>query len=173
MTATLDLLRREFPEFDVATLPAIPDGFECCAWHNDTCPVWFETSLAPMDSTDAATRMMIAIDYADASIREYPESPRFGLHMQDGDDCSPEIVCQSNDWSKIVAAVHFIRFVRKLGLAFHPDTRGVDYINEDGSRTFSDDEAEIYEASIDAVMDDTDAYEFGLRIWAALKLIEA
>lgn len=168
MTATLDLLRREFPEFDVATLPAIPDGFECCAWRNDTLPLWYETSLAD----DDATRMMIAIDYADASIREYPESPRFGLHMHDGDDCTPKFVCHSDDWGKIVAAVHFIRFVRKLGLAFHPDTRGADYINEDGSRTFSDDDARIYEASIDAVMDDTDAYEFGLRIWAALKLIE-
>jgi hypothetical protein len=30
--------RQEFPNFDPATMPEIPTGWEDISWHNDACP---------------------------------------------------------------------------------------------------------------------------------------
>ena len=98
---TAELLAREFPDFDLATLPAIPDGFLCCAWHNDSCPVWYD---ADPDALKAGTRML-TIDFADPDMREWPECPRFTLHRVAVDDTSPEPVFSTDVWDDMLKAL--------------------------------------------------------------------
>jgi hypothetical protein len=162
------MIAREFPDFDLGTLPIIPDGFVCTAWHNDTCPTWHEGESLHEPKPG---ELMLAIDYADKTLREFPESShdRFSLHIYA--DNSPTFLVQSDDWAEIETAVTFARYVRLLGLGFHPDTRGDDYINGDGSRTFSDDEATAFDATVEAMFGLGDCYQFSLDIWRALGLI--
>lgn len=58
--------REEFPDYDGATLPAIPDGWTDISWRNDDCPSW-----------DAGNGVSVYIDYADPAQREWPENERF------------------------------------------------------------------------------------------------
>jgi hypothetical protein len=163
------MLAREFPDFDVATLPPLPDGFTCTAWHNESCPTWHEGDSS---HEPKAGDLMLAIDYADNARREMPGGQRFNLHMYGG-DLSPEYVFGSDDWAAIETAVQFARYVRTLGLGFHPDTRGEGYVNADGARTFSDDEAVAYDDTVEAMFGLCDCYQISLDIWRALGLITA
>ena len=162
-----DIIAREFPDFDLSTLPQIPDGFVSTAWHNESCPTWHEgDNLASPKQGD----LMLAIDYADEALRECPGGEQFNLHMYDGAG-SPEFLVGSNDWVVIEDAVDFARYVRLLGLGFHPDTRGADYVNRDGSQTFTDAEAERYENIIGGTALNVDPYEFGMKIWTLMGLL--
>jgi hypothetical protein len=59
----------------------------------------------------------------------------------------------------------FCGWAEQLGLGFHPDTRGADYVEADGSPTLTADEAAQYDADMEAVFDRTiDPYEVGLAI---------
>lgn len=62
--------RAEFPDFDLATLPAIPEGFVDHSWHNEICPCYVNEALG----------LTIMVDYPNAEDREFPESFRFGLY---------------------------------------------------------------------------------------------
>lgn len=61
----------EFPDFDPATMPAIPAGFEDESWHNDVCPNFHA----------AAEGLTVWIDYADPALSEFGEDggARFNL----------------------------------------------------------------------------------------------
>ncbi len=169
MPATIELLRREFPDFDQATLPAIPNGFTCSAWHNNALPTWDEGQSA---DEPQAGRLVIGIDFADKSLREDPDPAikRFSLSIYFG-DCSPEPILDTDDWSVLEAAVRLVGYIRKLDLGFHPDTRGRDYVmHSDGSRVFSDAEADDIDACVAAVSGACDVYEFGLAVWKAMGL---
>lgn len=64
------------------------------------------------------------------------------------------------------------KWIERLGLAFHPDTRGADYINDDGKRTLSDGEAEQYDRDIDEAFEThADPYGVALTIMEELELI--
>lgn len=159
------MVQREFPDFDLETLPTLPDGFTCAAWHNDSCPAWYEGDPAVYE----AGKLMIAVDYADPNLREFPEGDRFSLHMVRVADTSPEPLLSSDEWTDIEIAVRFIRYVRQFGLGFHPDTRGKDYVDSQGSRCFTDSEAAEYDAVIANF--DGDAYETAITVWKALNLV--
>lgn len=166
---TVDLLRREFPDFDQTTLPAIPEGFECTAWANDALPTWHEGQSA---DEPLPGRLMIGIDFADKALREDPDPAikRFSLSIYFG-DCSPEPILDTDDWSVLEAAVRLVGYIRKLDLGFHPDTRGRDYVmHSDGSRVFTDAEADDIDACVAAVSGACDVYEFGLAVWKAMGL---
>jgi hypothetical protein len=90
--ANLDLLPREHPEFDLATLPAIPENWEDTSWHNDTCPSW-----------QAPNGLRIFVDYADPEQREIPECERFSVHHDT--DGGVDIIAFGDDWSEILLAV--------------------------------------------------------------------
>jgi hypothetical protein len=161
-----DLLKREFPDFDPATLPPIPKGFTCSAWHNDACPIWLEGE--PTDALRAGM-MQLGIDYADPALREIAETRRFFLNVLDLNG-NVFFVTSSDDFGDIEIAISFVRHVRDLGLGFHPDTRGRDYIGPgDFGRYFTDEQADEY----DATMRDFpgDAYEASVQIWTALGLV--
>lgn len=163
------LLKREFPDFDLASLPAIPDGFECTAWHHDTCPTWHEGQTA---NEPKRGMLMLLVDFAEPNMREFPEAKRFGLQMY-ADDSSAVSLAESDDWAVIEAWVRLVRAIRKtFGLGFHPDTRGQDYVNQGGGRSLTDAEADQYNRDLDTVGRDHDVYLVGMRIWQALGLLE-
>lgn len=83
----------EFPDFDPATMPAIPAGFDDVSWHNDACPSFLNEALG----------LIIFVDFADADKREFPETERFTLGRWDNGNTGND-VCSSDDWGVITAA---------------------------------------------------------------------
>jgi hypothetical protein len=162
---TSELMPREFPHFPLDTLPEFPEGFECGAWHNDTCPVFYEGTS---DAEPDGAALMIAVDYAEVQLREFPDTPRYGLHIREGGDWQPCI--SSDDWAEIRAGVTFIRAVRDMGLGFHVDTRGRDYVGENGGRVYTDEQADALDDAIETISGVTDPYELTFRVWGAMEL---
>ena len=83
----------EFPDFDPATLPPLPEGAEDVSWHNDTCPS-FEFPCAALT---------VYIDYADPAAREFPEALRFSAIVTSNRDLPNlgELVLATDEWSEI------------------------------------------------------------------------
>ena len=92
MNTTTTLLVREFPDYDVTTLPVIPEGFVDSSWHNDACPSFTKGNL------------QLFVDYADPAMRETEyggkDSPRFVLIQEDAE---PLVV--TDNWSEVLAAI--------------------------------------------------------------------
>ena len=65
----------------------------------------------------------------------------------------------------------YVRYVRHLGLGFHVDTRGRCYVEDDGSRTFTDAEAVEYDRVVNAVHRFDDPYELAFSVWRDMGLI--
>lgn len=83
------MIAREFPDFDLATLPPIPEGWTDSSWHNDACPSFTKGEL------------QLFIDYADPARRELGiEAPRFALMRM------PDLtLCWSDEWADVLAAI--------------------------------------------------------------------
>jgi hypothetical protein len=162
-------VKREFADFDVASLPAtLPAEFTCTAWHHDVCPTWIEGQ--PADELKSGD-LMLCIDYADAQRREFPETPRFQVSMYRDDNSDWELLHDSDDWTEIETVTAYARAVRYLGLGFHVDTRGRNYVQDiDGTRVFSDAEAEELDRVVDAVHGFADPFELAFTIWRTLGL---
>jgi len=84
--------RTEFPDYDPASMPAIPATWTDVSWHNDSCP-----------SFDTGTGLMVYVDYADPEQREF-DSPRFSVirDRETNDGC--EVVLATDDWQAVLAA---------------------------------------------------------------------
>ena len=160
---------REFPDYDVSTLPPIPDDFTSTAWHHESCPTWAEDV-----STGITKRgdLMLSIDYPDPARREDGGGWRFNLHMVDGQG-NPEFLCGRDEWEPILTAIRFAQRVRFLGLGFHVDTRGANYVlNADGSRVFTDEEAFDHDRLVEDMHDVVeDVFDLTFTIWRAMGLI--
>ena len=93
--------RTEFPDFDPATLPAIPEGYDDASWGIEACPSF----------TNADLGLTIWVDYADASVREHPEGPRFGIYACDGDGARIDdgFEFDSDDWQAILDQIARVR----------------------------------------------------------------
>lgn len=89
-------LREEFPDFDVATLPAIPGGLVDTSWRNDSCPV-FELMRGDLSF------LAVYVDFADPQAREFPEMERFSIHRMDGEDSL--CVLTTDEWSSVEVAL--------------------------------------------------------------------
>lgn len=87
--------RTEFPDFDPATMPAIPAGFEDESWHNDACPSFHHEGL----------RLTIWVDYADPQHRDSADSTRFALIRTDEERTWLGELVDSDDWSDILAGI--------------------------------------------------------------------
>lgn len=101
-------IEKEFPDFPVADLPAIPAGFVDSSWHNDSCPSF----------TDEARRLMVYVDYADKEKREEPSAPRFSLRRLDAEGCvtdEPSVI-DTDDWNAVLLAIE-PKFVRAFSAA--------------------------------------------------------
>ena len=66
----------EFPDYPLADLPAMPEGFADSSWHNDTCPSYL----------DEASGLQVFMDYADVNKREYDGGLRFSVIRTDDSD---------------------------------------------------------------------------------------
>lgn len=84
----------EFKDFDPATMPAIPAGFDDVSWHNDTCPSFM----------NEASGLIIFVDYANPAEREFPETPRFTLGTWDDGNTGNDIV-STDDWQEVIAHI--------------------------------------------------------------------
>lgn len=80
-------LAKNFPDYDPATLPAIPAHWADRSWRNDQCPSW------------ACGHMNIWIDWASPSERTEPTQPRYCVEY--GDRC--ELV--TDDWQAVLELV--------------------------------------------------------------------
>lgn len=96
-------LAREFPDFDLSTLPAIPDDWQDTSWHNDTCP-----------SFEVLPQWVVYIDYADTALREFPEAPtRFSLQALRADGEFFTLV-DTNDWQAVLDRVDLQKRIPSL-----------------------------------------------------------
>lgn len=97
--------KTEFPDFDPATMPAIPVGFDDVSWANDVCPSFF----APADD------LTLWIDYADPKRREFESAARFGLYHQRHDDGAihPSAdrldLYEGDNWADLLSALQCFR----------------------------------------------------------------
>lgn len=92
------LIAREFPDFDCSTLPAdIPEFMIAQPWHNEACPSW---------RTEDG-RLELWIDYADVSLREFPDSEgRFFVQTRfEGADDRFTPLYHGDDWEAAKAAL--------------------------------------------------------------------
>lgn len=94
---TRDNLSDQFPDFDKATLPPIPEAWTDQSWAEEQCPA-FNT---------ADGRFAVWVDYADAAAREFPESKRFTAKALDdgGGLAEGGPVINTDDWSELLAFV--------------------------------------------------------------------
>jgi hypothetical protein len=91
--ASLPLWRREFPDFD--SLPAVPAHWRDASWHNDACPFFI-----------ASPSLGVFIDYADATLREYPDTARFiVVAMESGQHTESAALLESDDWPSVLAFI--------------------------------------------------------------------
>lgn len=152
-------LAREFPDFDAATLPVIPDRFVTAHWHNEAMPHWTRD-----------THLELWIDYADPTMRETP-GDRFMLRWR----LNPAdwVIEYTEDWSRILGALEHLearkiaaKWVTKLGGGFHPDIEGDQYVPE-----MTPDEVRDYEADITRLFAlPGDPYQHGLDAMRAAGL---
>lgn len=109
--APFPLLAKEFPDFDQATLPTIPAGFEDISWHNDACPSFEHKGLG----------LHLFVDYEDPEEREMASPVRFRVdqlelvrydtedgeqeHWQWPEDGRDTLIAEGDDWMAIFAAI--------------------------------------------------------------------
>lgn len=86
----------EFPDFDLATLPAIPEGWVDASWHNDASPCY--------EATAHGRLIRIFVDYADAAQREIADGPRFSVQDTAGGESAPRDF-GTDDWAEVLAYV--------------------------------------------------------------------
>lgn len=100
---------REFPDYPLDSLPHMPAHWEDTSWHNDASP-----------SYRISDRLMVFVDYADASKREFslPDqtAPRFVLlPLEDGQHIQAEAVAHGDEFTEILASAIAETFARRLG----------------------------------------------------------
>lgn len=100
------LMAREFPDYDQATLPAIPATFADSSWHNNSAPSFESRKL----------QVSAWVDYAEESQREHEGGKRFTLCLLDerGAFASDTPAAESDDWQEILAHVIAGQFARNL-----------------------------------------------------------
>ena len=108
MTIVLTNTAKEFPDFDLSTLPAIPRGFIDQSWHNDTCPSFRNEEL----------KLTLHVDYAKPEDREHAETARFSLvrvdYEHDLTDADRAYLYEGNDWNGVLIALAEVRLARQL-----------------------------------------------------------
>jgi hypothetical protein len=91
-------LAREFPDFDLSTLPTIPDDWQDTSWHNDACPSFL----------NEAAGLILFVDFADIKLREFADGPRFNVNRwEDGN--TGQILVESDDWQTVLDRVPLLQ----------------------------------------------------------------
>ncbi len=90
--------RETFPDYDPATLPAIPASWTDRSWCNEPCPAFM---------VGESSGAIVFVDYADAERREFGQTERFSIHPLDLEGCLmvDAIPFASNDWEAVLQHV--------------------------------------------------------------------
>jgi len=87
--------RDEFPDFDPATMPAIPASWSDQSWHNDACPTF-----------DAGNGLLVSVNYADTALREWgSDRPRFTVQRPAEDWSTVADLLATDSWDEVLALV--------------------------------------------------------------------
>lgn len=107
MTTNPRTWRTEFPQFDPADMPPIPDHWEDCSWRNETCPHFIAARVNPHDEAGC---LSIWIDPADESEREFQgdesDGARFHVYTCEASGAVGDIILGTNDWGRVLRLVH-------------------------------------------------------------------
>lgn len=95
--------RSEFPDFDPATMPAIPAEWTDISWHNDACPSF--TARGEGDIGSGGWRLYVFIDYAEDKRREQRGFSRFNAWVEVDGPTNGDNIFFSDDWDAILAFV--------------------------------------------------------------------
>lgn len=110
---TARTFRTEFPEFDPATMPAIPADWTDCSWHNDTCPSFIAAGVQDYAAPGWWT-VSVFVDFLATADREFPGTPRFQVVFND--DGGARGLFATDDWSDVLDGVADVVAVRHFGL---------------------------------------------------------
>lgn len=89
----LDRLRREFPNYDITTLPPIPEGYSDASSYIDAAPS-FE---------NAERNLKVYVDYANYSDRESGRSERYCVsHYDEEAGDYEDVALSTNDWDEVL-----------------------------------------------------------------------
>ena len=129
-------LATDFPDYDPATLSAMPSDWTYDGWRNDACPSFM-----------AGPRLRVFIDYADPSQRDCgPEIPRYSVQDM-GADFSSSLL-DSDDWQ---AVLDFVLATRKADAAKrYLDAIGYDPFTDEPSRDVAEVEETLREHAEEA-----------------------
>lgn len=103
-------LARIFPDFDLATLPDIPDGFEDDTVENEGCPIFIHHGLG----------LELVVAYPDPEMREGDQA-RYVLSaltptVSDGwQTLGSTVLAASEDWNDILATLTVFSDAARLG----------------------------------------------------------
>jgi hypothetical protein len=84
------MISTAFPEYDTATLPAIPATWTDVSYRNDVCPSWI------------VNEFHIFVERADPEEREYPEAERFTVLEKE----TGGVLLQSDNWNDVLNYVN-------------------------------------------------------------------
>lgn len=167
-------LAYEFPDYDASTLPTIPPGFEPAHWHNEACPHW-ERAV----DDGSSPYLSLWIDFPDPAHREVA-GPRY-LLLWNSAPTNDRSLCleHTDDWAAILDVLEHLeariiaaRWVDRIGIGFHIDTRGADYtFQKTGRRVLNNVLAAEYDADMERLFRLVDdPYEQGLKVMRALAI---
>jgi len=89
----LERLRREFPDYDITTLPTIPEGYRDASSYIDAAPSFENLERG----------LKVYVDYANYADRESGRSQRFCVSRYDEEAGDFEDVALStNDWAEVI-----------------------------------------------------------------------
>jgi hypothetical protein len=151
--------RKEFPDFDPATMPAIPKGFEDTSWHNDSAPSFLSKRLM----------LRIFVDYADPEQREIPETKRFSLSVHSEEHSEGETLVESDDFADLlphIVAAEFAALLREdLSPREFKEMKARNAVQTDANICHSHDFCDanmVMDAALRAVLGDAAAYTSNL-----------
>jgi hypothetical protein len=166
------IMALEFPDFDQATLPTIPNGWEDTSWHNDQCPgfvtpegctvyVGYVGRLGDESDTRYSVRVM-----------EMPD-PEGGWQMP-GTNTFPDL--DSDDWGAVLAHVAKVPAMRRAFEAvpyfeaLHAAISGLNRLYDATGEAFNAIQPEAHIAAVCPMSFDEWALEAGalVRAWEAL-----
>ncbi|WP_249292514.1 hypothetical protein, partial [Achromobacter ruhlandii] len=89
----LERLRREFPDYDITTLPTLPEGFVDSSSYIDAAPSFENQERG----------LKVYVDYANYADRESGRSQRFCVSRCDEEtDDDEDVVLSTNDWAEVI-----------------------------------------------------------------------
>lgn len=130
----------EFPDYPVASMPAIPEGFTDRSWRNEACPCFIHE----------ASGVMLLIGYPDPEQRDW-DGARFlamrcpTYHPEAGWQIDGEMIelFESDDWATVERSLP--NFIKPALAAIYAERIGYDPFADDPSITI----AEVAQALIE------------------------